>query len=144
MVNFNEHEFSEFCKYHNISPFAQEAVYLGWKGALMSIGNKNEAEITNLLSREKTLLRDKSNLERQVAELQKEVKHWKSNHDIQVKVARVLKERDDIPVERAQFYEDYKRVVKDNEILKKQIPNMSGKVLIFNDIINVENPDGQK
>jgi len=40
-------------------------------------------------------------------ELEKEVAHWKSNHDNRVEAARVLIDRADLPLERVKAYESY-------------------------------------
>lgn len=39
-----------------------------------------------------------------IEQLEKEVDHWKSNHDNQVKKARTLIERKDLPIERVEAY----------------------------------------
>lgn len=51
--------------------------------------------------------RELSALRSQVAELQRQVTHWKANHDHQVEASRVLKERTDMPFERVQCYQSY-------------------------------------
>lgn len=53
-------------------------------------------------------------LQSQLLELEKDRDHWKANHDTQVKAARALKERDDIPVERVMYYDEFIRLAKEN------------------------------
>ena len=46
----------------------------------------------------------------EIIALQKEVDHWKANHAREVERARILKERPDMPIERAQAYEQLGRM----------------------------------
>lgn len=46
-------------------------------------------------------------LTNRVAELEKEVRHWRANHDNRVKAARMLIDRPDIPLERVAAYQSY-------------------------------------
>ena len=46
-------------------------------------------------------------LRQRVQELEKEVAHWKNNHETEVRRARILKERTDMPIERVQAYEQW-------------------------------------
>jgi hypothetical protein len=42
---------------------------------------------------------------KRIAEIEKEVKHWKSNHEHEVERARLIKIRTDLPLERAKAYD---------------------------------------
>ena len=46
-------------------------------------------------------------LRQRVAELEKEVAQWKNHHETEVRRARILKERNDMPIERVQAYEQW-------------------------------------
>lgn len=46
-------------------------------------------------------------LEAEVAAIKAEVAHWKSNHETEVRRARILKERTDMPIERVNAYEQW-------------------------------------
>ncbi|WP_337881847.1 hypothetical protein [Chromobacterium haemolyticum] len=48
-----------------------------------------------------------------IAELEQERDHWKANHDNQVQRARILIERDDLPLERVKAYERYSALEQD-------------------------------
>lgn len=48
-----------------------------------------------------------------IAELEQERDHWKANHDNQVQRARILIERDDLPLERVREYERYAALEQD-------------------------------
>jgi len=47
-------------------------------------------------------------LEAEVAAIKAEVAHWKSNHATEVRRARILKERTDMPIDRVAAYEKWK------------------------------------
>lgn len=53
----------------------------------------------------KTAAEEITTLRQRVAELEKERDHWKNNHETEVRRARILKERTDMPIERVQAYE---------------------------------------
>ena len=42
---------------------------------------------------------------KKIKELEREVKHWRSNHDQRAEACRVLKQRRDMPVERTHAYQ---------------------------------------
>lgn len=59
------------------------------------------------------------------AELEKEVAHWKNNHETEVRRARILKERTDMPIDRVRAYEkwgeDQRRIVElENDAKERQ------------------------
>ena len=57
-------------------------------------------------------------LRQRVQELEKERDHWKNNHETEVRRARILKERTDMPIERVQAYEKWgKDIAERDELL---------------------------
>lgn len=52
------------------------------------------------------------------ADLEREVKHWKANHATEVRRARILKERTDMPMERTAAYEQWGNDLAELERLK--------------------------
>lgn len=48
-------------------------------------------------------------------------KHWKANHDEQVKRSRLLMERPDLPVDRIPAYNEMKRLQEENAELRARI-----------------------
>lgn len=53
-----------------------------------------------------------------VSKLISSLKHWKKNHDYQVEIARLLKERTDVPLERVAAYNTTIKVVEKLEAIK--------------------------
>lgn len=60
-------------------------------------------------------------LQEEVFELQRELTHWKANHANEVKRARVLIERPDIPLERVKAYELMGKLRDDNDQLRTEL-----------------------
>lgn len=63
--------------------------------------------ITNLQSKYECQLSATSKAMQGVVELTAERDHWKNNHETEVRRARILKERTDMPIERVQAYEKW-------------------------------------
>lgn len=51
----------------------------------------------------------------------KERDHWKANHENQVKRARILMERPDMPIERVNAYKHYSEMMANEQALKDKI-----------------------
>lgn len=51
----------------------------------------------------------------------KERDHWKANHENQVKRARILMERPDMPIERVNAYKHYSEMAANEQALKEKI-----------------------
>ena len=45
----------------------------------------------------------------EIERLEREAVHWKANHDNQVRIARILKERTDMPVERVAAFNEWQK-----------------------------------
>ena len=69
------------------------AAHPEWYGNAPTLYSEAAAEITNLRQR--------------AQELEREAAQWKNNHETEVRRARVLKERTDMPLERVQAYEKW-------------------------------------
>ncbi len=63
-----------------------------------------------------------------IVRLEAEVSHWKSNHVAEVRRARVLKERTDMPIERVQAYE---RWGMDQEVLVNMVHMLEEAAEVF-------------
>ena len=57
-------------------------------------------------------------LQEHIDQLEKDVAHWKNNHATEVRRARILKERTDMPIERVQAYEQWG---KDQERFQREL-----------------------
>lgn len=62
--------------------------------------------------------------EDRIKQLEAEVAHWKNNHETEVRRARILKERTDMPIERVQAYERWCLDLAENEALRQQLTEM--------------------
>ena len=60
-------------------------------------------------------------LRQQLAEKDTEIAHWKNNHATEVRRARILKERTDMPIERVQAYERWCLDLAENAALRQQL-----------------------
>ena len=63
-------------------------------------------------------------LRQQLSDAQREAAHWKNNHDTEVRRARILKERTDMPIERVQAYERWCLDLAENAALRQQLASI--------------------
>lgn len=61
--------------------------------------------------------------------LAKELHHWKNNHETEVRRARMLKERTDMPVERVRAYDQWGKDQQTIADLRQRIIELEGKVV---------------
>jgi hypothetical protein len=75
-----------------------------------------------------TQKRDKVISEKQseISKLKAESSYWKSMHDNQVKLNRLLRDRPDLPVERVTAYEYTKHLFLENQMLRDEIKKLKG------------------
>lgn len=116
MIQFDPDKFYQFFKKTGYTEHVQHFVREGWVGAVRSLEQTRDELVTSLFRRngELSAMLDKTRAE---------VAHWKGNHDHQVKMARTLRERDDLPVERLRFYDDVTAAFEENKRLKEQLAN---------------------
>lgn len=57
-----------------------------------------------------------------------EAKHWKNNHDVQVRAARILKERLDMPLERVQAYNEVLALRRECKRLQILVDSLSSRL----------------
>lgn len=78
---------------------------------LRSVGRLWEDEAADALEAQQHELRVKDltigKMANDMAAAQAEIAHWKNNHETEVRRARILKERTDMPIERVQAYEKW-------------------------------------
>ena len=60
-----------------------------------------------------------------VEQLGKELEHWKNNHETEVRRARILKERTDMPVERTEAYRQWGKDLAELRACKLLIADLS-------------------
>lgn len=66
----------------------------------------------------------------------KERDHWKANHENQVKRARILMERPDMPIERVNAYLHYSVMMTNEQVLKDKIAYLEGQLKQLDQIVN--------
>ena len=103
-------------RFHNDPRLYQEADLLMYDAA--NLIESQAAEIERL-----SALCDKWNFEcddmrEDNKRLEAEIHHWKNNHETEVRRARVLKERTDMPIERVRAYEQWGKDLAEIERLK--------------------------
>lgn len=69
--------------------------------------------------------------ERTIVELEREVTHWKANHDNQVAKARVLIERTDMPLERVAAYKQIGELQAEKQELWDRLQDTSTQYVDF-------------
>lgn len=60
-------------------------------------------------------------------DLRKQIVHWKSNHDNQVKLKHILSDRLDLPLERSQAAQYVEEVMEENKKLKAELEQLRSK-----------------
>lgn len=75
--------------------------------------------------------------------LRKEAEHWKANHEHQVMAARALKEREDLPVERLRYYEDFLALRAENETLRGRVSYLCGEKDGYRYLSNKSNEENE-
>lgn len=72
----------------------------------------------------KKLEAENAELRAELERLHAAVVHWKSNHAAEVRRARVLKERKDMPLERVQAYENWQADLKELAELRAEVKRL--------------------
>lgn len=67
-------------------------------------------------------------LRQQLATANAEIAHWKNNHATEVRRARILKERTDMPIERVQAYERWCLDLAENAALRQQLDEKDAEI----------------
>lgn len=67
---------------------------------------------------------DRRDAAEEIEKLRTEVQHWKSNHATEIRRARILKERTDMPMERVQAYDKWGEDQKEIELLRRALDDL--------------------